>query len=419
MLVGDILLSAREAVPDLSGTLLPPAAGELVVTAVASADPLPAGTYYFQSTYSTLWGETSPNAELSLVLDGTKALQVDAAASPYLNILAGVTLYTGLASGAEIKQYFLPVTPLSPTAVVDTTTAFSICPPPQGNGAFLLDSGGPVASAPQIFRWFNDAMNLIAIANGGVPDVCGFDSVLGKALYRMQGDWKDVDAAWYDGYPVNLGSGKQVYRHNALTSIVGMMSYSQIADQLTCECFPQPVRTAGATTTSGILPATATAVLTPGLNGFVLTYGLVRFGTGDNVEYASFTANGNNLISMVRGLGGTKAQTWPDNTPVTEMNIMFAGWRAPTLYYPGSATQTIHIPTDWVPLVHKYILSRYRLIEQQDQDAVRLEKEFMDGMKSATKRKAPIGERQIQPLDQTQVDVYPGLSRTFGGLIIP
>jgi hypothetical protein len=122
---------------------------------------------------------------------------------------------------------------------------------------------------------------------------------------------------------------------------------------------------------------------------------------------------------MVRGLGGTDPQAWPSGTPVREMNVMFAGWRAPILYSPGMASRQIRLPSDWVPLIHKYLLSRYRLIEQQEQEATRLEREFMDGMKSATKRKAPIGERQIQPLDQTMVDVFPGLSRTFGGLIVP
>lgn len=419
MLVGDILLSAREAVPDLPGVLVAPSAGDLAITAVASANPLPVGTYYIQTTYGTLWGETSPSAEISVAIGANQALQVDATNCPYLNVLAFVNVYTGVAAGAEIRQYNLLLTPAGPVGVIDSTSLFSICTPPQGNSAFLLDSGGGVASASQIFRWLNDGLNMIATANGGVPDTCGFATVIGKALYTLPGDWKDVDAAWYDGYPVFLGSGKQVYRHNPLTSVVGMFSYSKVADQLVIEAFPQPVRTAGAGTLSANLGLTATQVATNGFGGFVLAYGLVQLGSGSNIEFCSFTANGNSLTSMVRGLGGTSAQAWPANTPMTEMNAMFAGWRAPILYYPGMASRTINLPSDWVPLIHKYILSRYRLIEQQDQEAVRLEKEFMDGMKNATKRKAPVGERQIQPLDTTMVDVFPGLSRTFGGLIVP
>jgi hypothetical protein len=419
MLVGDILLSAREAVPDLPGTLIAPAVGEVAVTAVGSANPLPAATYYFQTTYGSLWGETSPSAESSVVVAGGNAIQVDATASPYLNVLAFVNVYTGVASGAEIRQYNLLLTPAVPIGVIDSTTPFSIVTPPQGNSAFLLDSGGPVASASQVFRWLGDALNMIASANGGVPDTCGFPTTIGKALYTLPGDWKDIDAAWYDGYPVFLGSGKQVYRHNPLTSVSGMMSYSQVANQLVCEMFPQPVRTAGTAATTAALSATATSVTLNGFGGFVLSYGLIQFGTDTNTEFASFTASNNSLVSMVRGLGGTDPQAWPSGTPVREMNVMFAGWRAPILYSPGMASRQIRLPSDWVPLIHKYLLSRYRLIEQQEQEATRLEREFMDGMKSATKRKAPIGERQIQPLDQTMVDVFPGLSRTFGGLIVP
>lgn len=419
MLVGDILLSAREAVPDLPGTLVAPQVGDIAVSVVGSANPLPAGTYYMQLTYGTLWGETNPAAETNITLISGQALRIDATNSPYLNVIAFVNVYTGVASGAEIRQYNLLLSTVNPVGVIDATTPFSIAPPPQGNGAFLLDSGGPVASAAQIFRWFRDALNSIAAANGGVPDTCGFPTVLGKALYTLPGDWKDIDAAWYDGYPVFLGSGKQVYRHNPLTSVSGMMSYSQVANQLVCEMFPQPVRTAGTGTLVAALALTDTQVLTNGFNGFVLSFGLVQLGAGSNVEFVSYTASGNSLTSMVRGLGGTTAQAWPINTPMTEMNVMFAGWRAPILYYPGMAATVINLPSDWVPLLHKYLLSRYRLIEQQDEDAVRLEKEFFAGLASATKRKSPIGERQIQPLDTTMVDVFPGLSRTFGGLIVP
>lgn len=419
MLVGDILLSAREAVPDLPGTLVTPVNTDIAVTAVGSANPLPTGTLYFQLTYGTLWGETDPSPEQNIAIGSGQALRIDATNSPYLSVIAFLNVYTGSASGAEIRQYNLLIDAANPIAVIDSTTPFSIAPPPQGNSAFLLDSGGPVASASQVFRWLNDALNLIAIANGGVPDVCGFPTTLGKANYALPGDWKDIDAAWYDGYPVLCGDNKQVYRHNPLTSVSGMISWTQIADRLVCELFPQPVRTAGTGTTAANLSAGGNSVLTNGFNGFVLSFGLIQFGSGSATEFVSYTAQNNSIISMVRGLGGTTARAWPSGTPFTEINCMFIGWRAPILYYPGMASSSITIPSDWVPLIHKYILSRYRLVEQQDEDAVRLEKEFMDGMGKATKRKAPVGDRQIQPLDQTMVDVFPGLSRTFGGLIIP
>lgn len=420
MLVGDILLSAREAVPDLPGTLPNPSAGEVAVTAVAElTNPLPPATYYIQLTYGTLWGETAPIAEFTVVVGANQKLQFDATNSPYLSVLSFMNIYLGVASGAEIKQYNFAPTAAAPTGTIDSATPFTVTPPPQGNSAFLLDSGGPVLGAQQIFRHLSDALNMIAIANGGVPDTCGFPTTIGEALFTVPGDWKDIDAGWYDGYPLKMGSGKQVYRHNALTSVTGMMNYSKVADQLVCELFPQPVRTAGATTLNGALTATATTANVNGFGGFVLSFGLVRLGSGSTTEYVSFTAGTNQLLTMVRGLGGTTARAWPNGTPVAECNVYFAGWRAPSLYVPGQAGNTITIPSDWVPLVHKYLLSRYRLIEQQQEEAARLEREFMEGMKTATKRKAPIGERQIEPLDSTLVDVYPGLSRKFGGLIIP
>lgn len=419
MLVGDILLSAREAVPDLPGVMPSPLPAQVVFTAVSSANPLPAATYFLQASFTNPWGETAATAETSVSLNGSQALQVGSAGYPYLPIVLALNVYVGGVSGAEAQQYALEVTPSSPNGTIDSTTEFTVCTPPLGNSAFLPDSGGAICSASQIYRFLNDAMNLIAIANGGVPDVAGFATTIGKADYAMQGDWKDIDAAWYDGYPIMLGSGKQVYRHNSLTSISGMMSYVQVGKQLVCELFPQPVRTAGVTSLSAAITALATSATTPGFTNFVLPYGILQFGAGNKCEYVSFTSSGNNIVSMVRGLGGTAPQAWPINTPVNEMNVQFAGWRAPTLYKPGDALCNLNIPSDWVPLCHKYLLGRYRQIEQQQDDTTKLEQEFMAGMAKATKRKAPIGERQIQPQDTTMVDVYPGLSRTFGGLIIP
>lgn len=422
MLVGDVLLSAREAAPDLPGTLPDPGDNDVTFTPVSSANPLfgvGGGTLYVEFTYNSLWGETNPTDEASIVLTGGQAILVNAANSPYLNSIAAVTVYTGIASGAEIRQYKLLLTPANPTATIDSTTPFNLAPPPQGSSAFLLDSGGPVASASQLFRWLNDALNLIAIANGGVPDVCGNPTTLGKANYVTPGDWKNIDAAWYDGYPVMLGENKQVYRHNPLTSVSGMMSWTQIADRLVVELFPQPVRTAGSGVTSAALSAVGDSVVTTGFNGFVLSFGLIQFYSSNGTEFVSYTAQNNSIISMVRGLGGTKAQAWPSGTNFREINSMFIGWRAPILYFPGDASTPLTIPSDWVPLIHKYLLSRYRLMEQQTEEATQLEQEFMSGMGKATKRKSPVGDRQIQPLDSTMVDVFPGLSRTFGGLIIP
>jgi hypothetical protein len=98
---------------------------------------------------------------------------------------------------------------------------------------------------------------------------------------------------------------------------------------------------------------------------------------------------------------------------------MFKGLRAPQLYKPGMAMNTLRLPSTWVPLMHKYLLSRYRQIEQQQDDSDKLLQQFQAGAKEATKKKPAVGDRQIQPQDNVGVEVYPLLSREFGGGIIP
>src|SRR5215469_8926296 len=67
MFVGDVLLSAREAVPDLPGVIPAPGANDLIFNQTAGAgNPLPVGNYFLVATYVNLWGETSPGPETQI-----------------------------------------------------------------------------------------------------------------------------------------------------------------------------------------------------------------------------------------------------------------------------------------------------------------------------------------------------------------
>jgi hypothetical protein len=142
-------------------------------------------------------------------------------------------------------------------------------------------------------------------------------------------------------------------------------------------------------------------------------------GQPPNYEIVSYTMQGNNLGTLVRGLGGTNAFAWPVGTVVSELNCMFTGLRNPQLYVPGMAANTLTLPSTWVPLIHMYLLGRYRRIEQQEDDATKLIKAFEDGAAKVTKKNPVLGDRQINPQDSVAVEVYPLLSREFGGGIIP
>lgn len=426
MLVGDILLSAREAVPDLPGVLPAPAsAGEIHAAAATNAGGLLTAnaTYYFVCTYSTPWGETMPGPEQSITLaGGQNSLSFNPAPSPYLYILpwasASFNVYLGLGTGAEVQRYSFPLEGIE-NIVANIAGTYVFATPPQGNSAFLLDSGGPVASAQQLFRWLTDALRALSGANGGLPDVSGFATVVSKQNYQVPGEWRSLDNLWYDGYPMDAGSSTGVFRRNVLNGICEQLSYVQVADNLVVEVYPQPQRTAGATTTTAALSTTATTVTTNGAGGFVLPLGLAMLGTPPAYEIVSYSGMLPGLANLIRGLGGTNAQSWPSGTAVTELNVYFTGLRSPQLYTVGQAANSIRIPLEWTPKIHLYLLARYREIEQQRSEAKDLTQEFETYLKSLSRRKPIVGDRQIVPLSDQGLDVRPGLSSTFGGILIP
>jgi hypothetical protein len=424
MLVGDILLSAREAVPDLPGTLPAPVPSDLVFTPINT--PLGALTasvnYYLVVTYSTPWGESAPSPEITVAMPaGTNAIQIATGFSPYVDVISAISVYTSTVSGGEIVRSIFPmVSGIHATlTVTNQPGTFGIATPPQGNSAFLLDSGGPVAGAQQIFRWLTDALRALSAANGGIPDVSGFGTIVQKQNYQVIGEWRSLDNCWYDGYPMSAGSSTGVFRRNVLNGLSEQVSYVQVADNLVVELYPQPQRTAGATTTSAAMGAGDTSVATNGNGGFVLPLGLAMLGTPPTYEIVSYSGMLPGLANLIRGLGGTNAQSWPSGTAVSELNVYFTGLRSPQQYNVGQAANSIRLPLEWTPKVHIYLLSRYRAIEQQQQEADSLMKDFEAYLKGLSRRKPIVGDRQIVPQSDQGLDVREGLSRTFGGILIP
>ena len=181
-----------------------------------------------------------------------------------------------------------------------------------------------------------------------------------------------------------------------------MMSMTQVADSLVVELWAQPNRTAGLGGLIVALSASGTVAQMNTPNGWVLPFGLAMLGqpptrdlppgqfVASPYEIVAYTMNGNNLMGMVRGLGGTNALAWPTGTLVTELNCVWNGMRSAQLYIPGQSAYTLRIPSSWVPLIHLYMLSRYRRIEQQEDEASKLNQAFEAGIKEATKKK-PIG----------------------------
>src|SRR5713226_2994479 len=144
-LIGDVIVQARETVPDMPPSLPAPVATAAVVT--PGTGTLAAGNYYFQATQWNQWGETLASTELILTVAPTNGIQVSSA------LMVGAT---------KIRAYLSPVNGVSwsdSQYVESTVSPFTILTPPTLAGsppvratAWLPDSDGVFISTGAIYR---------------------------------------------------------------------------------------------------------------------------------------------------------------------------------------------------------------------------------------------------------------------------
>lgn len=409
MLIGDLIVAMRELGPDPAQVIGPPQITQAV--GVATAGTLQSNTQWFlKATLLTPWGETTPSGEQSVAIGVNNSIQVTISAPSNITIpyVTKYRVYYGTASGAQ-NQY----TEFDLTSNPGTITAPGIPGyPPARNRAYIPDSDGDFVGMQTAYRWLNEALMAMSKAAGGVYDATGASSSNGQPLYTLNGQWESIDHAWYDGWIMDLGNKSQIYYRNRIaTSISGMVTLERVAENMIVQLFPQPNRTANQTVLAnngGNISATATTAGI-GLSNFVLPFGLALIGT-EIVAYAANSAN--QMTGMVRSLGGTLAQAWPDGTSVTELNIRFAGRRNLTPYPVGSSLTSLPVPPEWAVWVPMLMLSRYREAEGQRNEARDMRREFMEEIGRMGKaNKQRVGPRQIGSGPQVG-EVYGG---TLGG----
>ena len=160
VLVGDVIIKARNAFKDPCATLIPPNAPALSGTTGGSLT----GTIYAQNTWLTQWGETLPSPEISIVLGANSAITDGGALVPPPGATAG-RIYYGNASGSE-NQY-APVTMGGVTTILGPGTGARV---PRLNRAYLPDTDGLV-NAQQMYNWLNQALVKMGVITGGILDV--------------------------------------------------------------------------------------------------------------------------------------------------------------------------------------------------------------------------------------------------------
>lgn len=432
MLVGDVIINARALAPDLPAALGAPTIG--AITAVAVAPFLPAATYQVKITQLNQWGESTPSLEVASIQDGAHKMSI-----AFSNIAPATTrlrFYIGTA-GANSENQYIETTTLTSPFVIDGTTitrALSGIVPVRST-AYLPDMDGARVSAYRIYTWFNQALIQAAKITGGIKDVIGIPSSNGQGVYPLPtnelpgsqflvNQWAKFTDGWYDGYVIEPQNQRLVTRRNPIASLAWQYNYIQQANRLIIELFPQANRTAGASSLTANLNPTDTVLTVSNASSFVLPLGLLFvFGastagvaSGELMAYANL--NGNVFSGLVRGLGGTtpiQADLGVASAAVTECNIRLQGLRLTgQSYTPGMATVTLLVPDGWDGPLSKFILSKFKLAEQDTEGEEKLMREFREEMMDFRANKYPSAS-QI-PADSDRQVYGSGLG---GGWLIP
>lgn len=415
-----MILGFRELATDLPQTYQ--GLGMSSVTAVATTTLLnwPLGTWYIVCTLVTPWGETLASNELPVTVTAAgQALQIQIGFPSDDTHITGVKVYLGSVSAGQNQYVLIPVSALLAQGIFLVPGGpFIPATPPNRNTAYLPDTDGMALGASAVFRWFNEGLRAAANFNGGgLPDFGAVGTISGQPLYSMNGWWKRVDNAWYDGYPLYLGRKNDVFRRSNVPGVVGTLGVFQASDRLICEVWPQPSRTSAQTALAYDMGATDPVAFVTSTAQFVLGFGLAMIGT-EIVEFSGLGPSGQ-LLGLTRGLNGTIPSSQLAGTLVTELNLMISGFRVPSTYAVGSSMSTLNLPPGWEDALKDYLLYRYREAEQDRSSAKDLLQQFNDKMQTVRVNRIIAGPRQVQANAGRGAETMAGLGSPFGGVIVP
>jgi hypothetical protein len=365
---------------------------------------MPAATYYLVATIVNEWGETSPSAEVTAVcvqVGNNNAIEVNTS-NP---LTAGVTLrvYIGLASGAEAAYYSTTTLPFFITDF-NTTGSTAIGPaqgggiPPTRNTAFLPDTDGSFLGAYSAYQLLKRALDEMVRLSNGITDVIGVPSITGTAMYRITtpnaNAFFNFTNVWYNGYPMDVVARRQIFLRNVVTGFSGLASFEHDGDAPVVQFWPQTDSTAGATTLSGAMGVADVVANVVNSSSFQLSLGIMLVDS----EIMAFSQSSNTqMTGILRGMGGTIPATHNIGAPVVELNIRLSGKRMAPTYKVGQSDLPLRVPPAWDSSLVLHMLSQYRSMEQDEQGAASLLKDFAANVKGISQQSVgPTKPRQVQ-----------------------
>lgn len=423
MLIGDIIMSARELMTDLPSQVVPIQGTGVsgftytVIPASAGETPLTPRTYYISVTGLNPWGETTLWTDIATVpvLVPGQVIRVASTQSVGVGgVYTSVRFYIGFTdpngnAGAYIENF--GTFPFNIGLM--TSPGF----PPNRNTCYLPDSAGRFVSQWTVYRWLNDALTTASLVCGGIPDVSGIQMISGQGFYTMPGIWDKLENCWYDGFPVAFDARSGAFYRNVLSGITFIGILQTSSDRQIMELQPQPSRQGGVTTLSAAIGINDTSIPLTAISQFGLPLGMALIGT-EVISYGSIS--GNALKGCSRGLGGTQQSAWPIGTTITELNFRFGGLRLAQQanYRPGSAFTTLQVPPGWAQPLAYYLSSRFEDAAEDPDKGEKSLKRFVAFLKEYQRgTKQTGGPRQVGMVTSAG-DGYPSAS-SGGRIIIP
>ena len=421
-LVGDVLMSLREQAGDPPSSLPAPT--------LSSVTPLPTGSLsiWFTCTQLTPWGESPASTEVAVTTGAIGSTFTIAGTCSFAATQINVYFTLG-GTGQEDRYlaYPLPSGGAGAFSIPFTLSSAGIAQAfaPTRSSAWLPDTDGTSLSAAALYRWINEGLDAATALTEGIRDVTGIPSTSGQAQYQVVSNWRKLTSGFYDGYPITMGSKSDVFRRSNVVGISGTTVLNQDSVVQQVELYPQSSRTSGRGTLSSPLSATATSIpYTVGSTGWVLGFGLALLGPypADPAacELVYYSGNVSNTLSpCTRGMGGTVAQAWPANTPISEANIYFSGIRYPLHYQRGQSANQLQLPPAWIDALKDYLSSRFKGAEQDVEGQQALFKQFEAKCQSIRGNREVMSPRKIQVGGGSGVETVAGLGGYFGGVLLP
>lgn len=388
-LVGDIIMSAREQIPDMPQTISPP--DILVAPTAVAGGSLNPQTHYIVMTALTPWGESTPGTEYPIALTtGNQTISIPwFIASGAVTGVSGLRVYLSVATSGAEDNYFEFPGPLAgiPNPILIRSYTGVAGAPPAFNSAYLPDTGGKFINNYSMFRWLNEGLNILSKKTGGILDASGVASAQGQPNYRLLNKWIQLNKVWFDGWELIKGTRSDIFYRNAITAISNLTVTLRQAEVSHIEVFPQPNRTSGNSLTTVALAPGDGAFTVDNATSWVLPFGLASLSVGglyvqptENIPFeivAYSGMGGGKFVGVWRGLGGTLPQSWPVGTQVRELNLRISGYRMAANYIVGQANLVAAIPDGWSDILPIYMDSKALSVQGDKSGASKRMQEFL------------------------------------------